>query len=425
MRLQLARNVARAALPALTICSFATRSRADTGEVELGSHLFFEPSATSQLTVINPAVGLTISPWSSLGVIAGYEADIVSGATESVKQGPLGGPDVISAATEFRDTRHIGTGGLILSREQTHIEARYSYGTERDYRSHAVSVSAGTTFFRNNTELELGYARGFDSVCTSAFRVADAPSTRAALESAEGCFKSTAGQSPSERERAPRLRKLNLDNLQLGWTQAWTPVLTTQLVATGALQNGFLGNPYRAVVISSAGETALENHPENRARIALALRARWYLRSLRTAFGIGVRGYDDTWDVLAQSYEVSAERHLVSWLRLRAEGRFSTQTGALFWSDDYTGGEPENGPRGRYWSGDRELSPLKSYWLGLRATGEWSTSGGSRLLGIFLRLKVAVSASLLKTELESFTLGGQTPDDTLGLLGGLSTAGAF
>ena len=36
------------------------------------------------------------------------------------------------------------------------------------------------------------------------------------------------------------------------------------------------------------------------------------------------------------------------------------QTGAVFWSDDYTGGDPPLGPKGQYWTGDRELSPFNS-----------------------------------------------------------------
>jgi hypothetical protein len=194
---------------------------------------------------------------------------------------------------------------------------------------------------------------------------------------------------------------------------------------TGALQNGFLENPYRAVVISAVGDQALENHPENRARLAVALRAKFYARPLKTAFGVGAVAYDDTWDVLAQSYEVSAERHLLSWLALRAEARFGAQSGALFYSDDYTGGEPLNGPRGQYWTGDRELSPLKNYWLSGQLTGNWLGHQGNRLLALFLRLNVTLGASMLDTSLENFTLAGRDPDDTLALLFGGTVQGTF
>ena len=75
-----------------------------------------------------------------------------------------------------------------------------------------------------------------------------------------------------------------MNNFQLGWTQTWTPELATQVVLSAALQHGFLGNPYRAVVIAPAGDQALENHPENRARGALGVRGKYYVRGLQTAF---------------------------------------------------------------------------------------------------------------------------------------------
>ena len=79
---------------------------------------------------------------------------------------------------------------------------------------------------------------------------------------------------------------------------------------TAQIQHGFLSNPYRAVVISAGGETAQEHHPDNRARGALALRAKYYVKPLATAFGVDVRAYRDTWDILSQTYEINAERYM-------------------------------------------------------------------------------------------------------------------
>jgi hypothetical protein len=196
-------------------------------------------------------------------------------------------------------------------------------------------------------------------------------------------------------------------------------------VLTGALQHGFLENPYREVVISPANDTALENHPDNRARGALALRARYYVKPIQTAFGVGVRGYRDTWDVLGQTYELEAERYIFPWLRILARGRFYTQTGALFWSDDYTGGEPRYGPRGQYWSGDRELSPLHSYMIGGRLLASWRGRPGGRILGALLAFELGANLDAMKTELQDFTWSGIPPNDTFALIGGASIRGAF
>jgi len=404
------------ALLGLSVTLAATSARAQVATLDVNSSLFVEPSKRSGLTVVNPSAVLAVKPLNWLTVQGGYEADIVSGASESVKGGRLSNVDIVTSATHFSDTRHALTGGFTVTRATTHLSGSYTYGTEHDYRSNAFAVSAGTDFLQKNTQIELSYGRGFDQVCTTAFAASDAPSGRLALDNSQGCFS-------NDKKRASR--EISLNNFQVGWTQTWTPVFATQMVLSASLQNGFLGNPYRSVVIASAGDQALENHPENRARGAIGLRGKYYLRSFQTAFSAGARLYRDTWDIFGQTYELDAERYMLPWLRVLVRARYYTQTKALFWSDDYTGGEPATGPRGQYWSGDRELSPLSSYLLGARALVTREGRPGQRVLGLFLSLSGAVSFDLLKTNLRDFTLGGRAPDDTLALLWSLGLRGEF
>jgi hypothetical protein len=63
------------------------------------------------MTVYTPSTDLTARPWEFLAVSGGWEADIVSGASERVKTGPLSraGPDAITGAS-VKDVRHIGRG---------------------------------------------------------------------------------------------------------------------------------------------------------------------------------------------------------------------------------------------------------------------------------------------------------------------------
>ncbi len=396
---------------------FATASAgAQVASLDLSSALFLEPSARSHLTVINPSANMTVSPSNWLTFQGNYEADIVSGASESLKGGRLSNVDIVTSATKFSDVRHALTGGFTVTRAATHLGGSYTYGTEHDYRSNAFALNAGTDFLQKNTQVELSYGRGFDQVCTTAYSAADAPSSRLALDNSKGCF-------TSDKKRAAR--DISLNNFQVGWTQTWTPEFATQLVLSAALQHGFLGNPYRSVVIAPAGDEALENHPENRARGALGLRGKYYVRSLETAFSGSARLYRDTWAIFGQTYEADAERYMLPWLRVLLRGRYYTQTGALFWSDDYTGGEPASGPRGQYWSGDRELSPLSSYLVGARALATREGRPGARVAGLFLSCSASLGFDALKTQLHDFTLGGRKPDDTLALLWSLGFSGEF
>ncbi|MCA9599576.1 MAG: DUF3570 domain-containing protein [Myxococcales bacterium] len=395
---------------------FATPARAQVVDVNLRTTVFHEPSSKkSQMTVVTPAATLAVMPWEWLTVSGHYEADVVSGASEPIKAGPLSSPDIISQAS-VKDVRHVFGGSFTLKRKDTHLTAGYTYGAENDYKSNGIAVSAGTDFLKKNTQIELSYARGFDEVCNVAYPVTRDPTLRQRLDSSKGCFTSDATKQSQD---------IDIDTFQAAWTQSWTPLFTTQVVGSFQLQHGFLGNPYRGVVIGATGQIAQEHHPDNRARSAIAVRGKYYIKGAKTTIGLGVRGYRDTWDILSQTVQLDAERYMLPWLRLLVRGRYYNQGGALFWSDDYTGGEPQMGPRGQYWTGDRELSPLKSYMLGGRVLGEWRGRPGDRIFGMLLTASAGANLDVVKTNLEEFTLAGQAPDDTWAFILGLGVSGGF
>jgi hypothetical protein len=421
MRMQLSRRRSQARrAPLAGFCAaallWAGHGQGQVAELDIRTQIFHEPSATSKMTVYTPELNIAAMPTPALRVFAQYQADAVTGASEAVKAGPLlsNVPDIVSRAS-VKDFRSMATGGFSLTREHTHFEGSYGYSTENDYRSNSFSVAAGTDFLQRDTDVEIGYAHSFDDVCSLAQR--NVPYTlRQGLDSSQGCF-----------TKNPRVDSLDIaqDNFRAAWTQAWTPVFTTQLVFSGELQHGFLGNPYRQVVIGPTGQAAQEHHPDDRSRAAVALRLKYYSRPLKTAIGLFARGYRDSWELDSLTWELSAERYLQPWLRLFLHGRAYTQSGASFWSDDYTGGEPQHGPRGQYWSGDRELSPLRSLLGGVSLTGSWRAAGDARLVGVFTDFSASVSFDLLRTYLEDFTWAGKKPDDTVVMLPSIGATGTF
>jgi hypothetical protein len=392
---------------------------ANAQAVELDTRVtfFHEPAKGSQMTVYTPSTDLTARPWEFLAVSAGWEADIVSGASERVKTGPLSraGPDTITGAS-VKDVRHLGRGSVTVRREAVEFRAGGSVSVENDYKSNSFNGSARTDLFQHSTQLEIAYARNWDTACD----LAHAPNTdatlRQPLDNSTGCFQ----PNSTTRSEAP----IRTDAFQLTWSQAWTPVLTTQAVYTGQVQSGLLSDPYRAVSLSPSGQYAQEHHPENRARQAIAVRGAYYIRPFKGAVRAGLRGYRDTWDIYSGTFELEGEKYIFPWLRLRATGRYYRQTEALFWSDDYTGGEPLHGPRGQYWSGDRELSPFSSYLVGARVIGSWS-AGERRIAGIFEGLQAGVGLDVLFYNYSDFTLGGRKPLDTTAYIGSLSFTAMF
>jgi hypothetical protein len=402
---------------AAVVLTLGRMSAAQVAEVDTRVTFFHEPAKGSEMTVYTPSTDLTVRPWDFLVVSGGWEADIVSGASERVKTGPLSraGPDTITGAS-VHDVRHIGRGSVTVRRDATEMRAGGSVSVENDYKSNSFNASARTDLFQHSTQLEIAYARNWDTVCDLAHTANTDPTLRQPLDNSVGCFQ----PNSTTRSEVP----VRTDAFQGTWSQAWTPVLTTQAVYTGQLQSGLLSDPYRAVSLSPGGQYAQEHHPENRARQAIALRGAYYIRPFKGAVRAGIRGYRDTWDILSATFELEVEKYIFPWLRLRANGRYYNQSGALFWSDDYTGGEPEHGPRGQYWSGDRELSPFSSYLVGARAIGAWS-AGERRIAGIFEGLQGGVGLDILFYDYRDFTLGGRKPSDTTAYIGSLSFTALF
>jgi len=397
----------------------AAPARAQVAVVDTAHTFYHESPTRSNMTVYTPGVDIAVTPVPWITIKGGYEADIVSGASVSVKAGPAyqavnPGADVISTAS-VNDLRHSPHGAVILRKGDVTYTGQYTYGTENDYKSHSIFIAAKTEAYEHNTQFELSYARNFDLVCDRTQAVNDRAPRFRALEDSNGCF----GTSNPLRTR----HTLSIDGLQAAWTQAWTPEFATQLAYTAQLLEGFQSNPYRSVILAQ-GLKAQEHHPENRARQSVSARANLYIRPIKLAVRIGARVYRDTWDITSGTGDIEAERYLFEGLRVAARGRYYKQGGASFWSDDYTGGDPPLGPKGQYWTGDRELSPFSSIAFGLRLTYNLQPTQG-RLLGLMTGFKVGAAADIIQFDYDEYTLAGTPITNARAFIFGLNASASF
>lgn len=423
--MQLSRSLrARCARPAALAAGLAVLgaggvARAEVVSFETAHTIYYESPTRTNMFVYTPGGELSAKPTEWLGVRAGYEADIVSGASVSTKAGSAyqannPAADVISTAS-VKDIRHSGRGGLSLKKGDVTATGNYAYSTENDYRSHSFNVAIRTEAYDHNTQFEISYARNFDRVCDRTQGVNDPPTRFRALESSDGCFKS----DPLRTQR-----DLGVDGFQGSWSQAWTPIFVTQLVYTAQVTNGFQSSPYRSVIIGQ-GLRAQEHHPENRARQALALRMNLYLRPIKAAVRVGVRAYDDTWDIKSGTIDAELEKYVLPPLRAALRGRLYKQTGALFWSDDYTGGDRPLGPKGQYFTGDRELSPFWSWSAGARVTYLKYRSSEGRILGFLESFRAGGSFDVIGFDYAEYTLGGVPVGSARAYVGGVDLGLAF
>jgi hypothetical protein len=387
------------ALLAVALLTVAGSANAQVADFDTSHSVFYEAPTRTHMFVYSPSVDVHAMPWSWLQVGAGWEADVVSGASIATKAGPAyqatHQADVVTTAS-VRDLRNLGRGEVSIRGEATSLTAGYAYSTEHDYRSNSLHVNARTDALQHNTQFELSYARNFDSICDRVQAASETSPTRwVALEDSAGCFTSNGIRTT---------HAIGIDTYEASWAQSWTPVVASQLTYTAQLVDGFQSDPYRSVVLGE-GLKAQEHEPLERAREAVTARIAWYLRSLKAALRLSMRGYYDTWAIKSGAVEAEFEKSFGEPLRLMARGRLYKQTGAVFWSDDYTGGASPLGPRGQYWTGDRELSPFWSWLVGVRIVWTVAPLHG-RVLGIIESLKLGGSANLTSYSYDEYTLGG-------------------
>jgi hypothetical protein len=108
-----------AALPAL----LATSRAFATTEGATRLTIFREPSNSNEgITVIHPQLDVSAALSATFDLTAGYDVDIVSGATARV-YGLRSGVDAVSAATKFSDTRQQVKGGFAYNRPASSLSA--------------------------------------------------------------------------------------------------------------------------------------------------------------------------------------------------------------------------------------------------------------------------------------------------------------
>jgi hypothetical protein len=328
---------------------------------------------SGSLTVIHPQVDLGFDVGTATTINAGYEADIVSGATPSVYAAPLGGQtmDAVTAASQFSDTRHAGRGGLGFRGKRSSLDVSYTYGTERDYRSHAITGGGSVDLPGKNTTFAVSYTKNLDRVC-DLDNSERGPYERRALSGENACFTSSATAETVTHD-------VDIDTVQVAVTQNVSPTAVVQLGGYGSIVQGFQSNPYRRVRVS--GFDAQESVPLLRSRGAVFGRLNLAVPSLRASFGFLARGYADTWGIESGTLEASWSQYLGGSILFRVRGRVYQQTGAVFFLDalDYqTLGAP-----GAYFTGDRELAPLRSYLAGGKLSYLATGQEGRSVWGMF------------------------------------------
>ena len=379
--MQLSRTIA---LVVLATAVAHTIAHADD-RAEVSTSLFEEKRAGDKggLTVVHPQADLGFDLGRYVSVDAGYSADAVSGATATTYQ-----VDAVSSATKFSDLRQEGTAALGFHGRRSTITFTAGFGTERDYLSHTVGGNASIDLPGRNTNIALAYSHGFDEVCDHDNGNA-MPLERHALIGAEPCLKS-GGFFGKNDPGTTVWHDISIDTAQTTLTQNLSPTMNLQIALYGQIQNGFLSNPYRRVKVG--GNSAQEHIPDERARWSITTRLNRFLPKLHAAVHFGARFYDDTWRVVGGDLELAYSQYVGNSLLLKIHARVYQQSAAKFFKDAFFY-ETES-TAGEFYTGDRELSPVRSGMLGAKLT-LINVAGEKPVWHLFDRLELNLKGDVL------------------------------
>lgn len=388
MRLQLrivaALAAALAALGATAPAAFAE----DRAEVSTALFAEKRDGGRGGLTVIHPQAlfGVDLGRFVTLDI--GYAADIVSGATATVYQ-----VDATTGATTFSDVRNEGTFALGLQGKRSRLTISGTFGTERDYLSRQLGGAASIDLPGRNTTVTLGYTHGADQICNRDNGMAT-PLEARALTGADECAKPSvvygSDAFDASGARLTRWEDLSIDTAHVGVLQNISPTMNLQLSLFGQVLEGFQSNPYRRVQVGP--NTPQEHIPDTRARWSVTARLNRYLPKLKAAAHFDGRFYNDTWGVTGGNLGLAYSQYIGKPLLLRVHARIYQQTAATFFRDAFF--YETLSTAGEYWTGDRELSPVRNATVG----GKLSliTVGGDKpVWGLFDKLQLHMKGDVM------------------------------
>jgi len=360
------------------------------------------------LTVVHPQADFGIDLGRFVTLDVSYAADAVSGATAQIYQ-----IDAVSAATTFSDLRNEGSVSLGFKGRRSRLTFGATAATERDYVSRQIGGSASIDLPGRNTTFALSYRHSFDEVCNKDNSMLTPLEAKALLGSdpcdKKGLLFGKDRLDPTTMLAITRWEDISIDTVQVTLTQNLSPTTNLQLGAFGQVLEGFQSNPYRRVRI---GPNAPQEHiPSTRARWSVSARLNRFLPRIRAAVHMDARFYDDTWGVIGGNVEAAYSQYVGKNLLVRFFARAYQQTAATFFKDAFFY-ETES-TAGEYFTGDRELSPVRNATVGAKLT-LISIGNEKPVWGLFDKLQFNLRGDVLFLDLVA-------ADDTAANSAGIDT----
>jgi hypothetical protein len=320
-------------LPALLMVYIACISALQAAVLpEDRADLLFHSYDGGGVTISGPSMLVRKSFATNFSASANYYVDKVSSASI----------DVVTTASPYSEERTQYSVGLDYLHDRWTMNLGLTKSEENDYLANSFSIGISQDVFGDLTTISLGYSLGNDEV-------------------------GRRGDSLFSEE-------VQRQQYRLGLTQILTQNLLLGLSFETITDEGFLNNPYRSVRFVDTDSPLgysfePEIYPRTRTSDAAAIRLRYYL-PYRAAIHGEYRGYYDTWEISANSFEIGYTHPIQDGWILEGNLRRYSQDRADFFADLFPGSQYQN-----FMARDKELSTFSSNTLHLGASYEFIRSG--------------------------------------------------
>ncbi len=248
-----------------------------------------------------------------------YHQDSITGAS----------PDVLAGASRYTEDRdEYSIGGTYLH-DNTLMSLSYTYSDEPDYEANTVGFNISHDMFGDLTTIGLGFSSSWDTI---------------------------------ERVDAPDFEeKLRRYRYRVSLSQVITKTFKASLAYEATVEDGFLNNPYRFVIIANVPQgLGSEVYPGTRTGQATGIRATKYW-NIRAATSLGYRYFRDTWDITAHTVDFNYSQYFGTRWLADLYLRYYTQDAADFYSNNFATAQ-------NFMARDKELSTFDSYSIGAKVS---------------------------------------------------------
>ena len=269
--------------------------------------------------VDGPTVLVRKSFAQKFSVYGKYHQDSITGAS----------PDVLAGASRYTEERdEYSIGGNYLH-ENTLMGLFYTYSDENDYEANTTGFDISHDMFGDMTTIGLGFSYGWDTV-----KRVDASAFEEDLERYQ---------------------------YRVAISQILTKTIKASLSYQATIEDGYLNNPYRFVIIANIPQgLGSEVYPGTRTGQATELRVAKYW-DFKGATSLGYRFFRDTWDIRAHTIDFTYSQYIGERWLTDLYTRYYTQDAASFYSNNFS--VPRN-----YMARDKELSTFDSYSIGAKVS---------------------------------------------------------